>query len=196
MAQPDLGPAAAELADHVRAVGDDQLGAPTPCPDYALGDLVEHVGGLARAFANAARKGGGPLAEMAGQGDASRLDPDWRTSIPAALDDLAAAWRDPGAWEGTTRIAGSDMPGGAVGVVALDELVLHGWDVARSLGRPHAVDDASLAAVRGFVEQFAAPEVRAQAAGLFGPVVEVPADAPELDRVLGLAGRDPGWSRT
>jgi uncharacterized protein (TIGR03086 family) len=196
MAQLDLGPAAGRLADLVRTVGDDQLGAPTPCPDYALGDLLEHVGGLAVAFANAARKGGGPLAEFAGSGDAARLAADWRTGIPAALDELAAAWRDPAAWEGMTRIAGSDTPAEVAGLVALDEVVLHGWDVARSLGRPYAVDDASLAAVGGFVEQFASPEARAQAAGLFGPVVDVRPDAPPLARVLGLAGRDPEWSPT
>jgi uncharacterized protein (TIGR03086 family) len=81
------------------------------------------------------------------------------------------------------------------GLVALDELVLHGWDVARASGQPYEVDPASLGAVHGFVAQFSGPGQEESRAGLFGPVVPVPDDAPLLDRVLGMAGRDPSWSR-
>src|SRR5215471_5849119 len=52
----DLGPAAQRLADLVARVTDDELGNPTPCPAYTVGDLVEHVGGLALAFTAAANK--------------------------------------------------------------------------------------------------------------------------------------------
>ena len=52
----DLGPAAQRMAALIRTIGDDQLDAPTPCPDYSLGDLVDHVGGFAMAFAAAATK--------------------------------------------------------------------------------------------------------------------------------------------
>ncbi|MGN6177413.1 MAG: maleylpyruvate isomerase N-terminal domain-containing protein, partial [Streptosporangiaceae bacterium] len=38
----DLGPAAQRLGDLVVRVGDDELGKPTPCPAYTLGDLIEH----------------------------------------------------------------------------------------------------------------------------------------------------------
>src|SRR5689334_4797633 len=103
----DLEPAARQLIDLLGSIDDDQLTAPTPCPDYALGDLVDHVGGLALAFAAAARKApptGGP------SGDASRLGDDWRVRIPAALDDLVVAWRDPDAWTGMTHV-GIDLPG-------------------------------------------------------------------------------------
>jgi uncharacterized protein (TIGR03083 family) len=48
--RPDLGPAAARLVDLLAGIKDDQLGAPTPCPDYTLGDLLDHVGSLALAF--------------------------------------------------------------------------------------------------------------------------------------------------
>ena len=61
----DLGPAAQRLADLVARVGDDELGKPTPCPAYTLGDLIEHVGGLALAFTAAANKDGGGHADRA-----------------------------------------------------------------------------------------------------------------------------------
>jgi uncharacterized protein (TIGR03086 family) len=118
------------------------------------------------------------------------LDAGRREAIPRRLD---AAWRDPEAWTGMTRVGGVELPGEAAAVVALDELVIHGWDVARATGQGYECDDASLEAVHGFVQQFAAPEMAAQRAGLFGPVVETGHDARLLDRVIGRAGRDPHW---
>ena len=50
MSECDLSPAAATMAELIRKISDDQLTGPTPCPDYSLGDLVDHVGGLAMAF--------------------------------------------------------------------------------------------------------------------------------------------------
>jgi uncharacterized protein (TIGR03086 family) len=78
--------------------------------------------------------------------------------------------------------------------VALDELVVHGWDVARASGQPYDVPAGELEVLRGFVAPFAEPGQEAARAGLFGPVVAVPDDAPLLDRVLGLTGRDPAWA--
>jgi len=52
----DLTPAAQRLADLVARVRDDELGKPTPLPAYTLGDLIEHVGVMALAFAAAANK--------------------------------------------------------------------------------------------------------------------------------------------
>jgi uncharacterized protein (TIGR03086 family) len=190
----DLAPAARRMADLISGVPDDSLDAPTPCPEYTLGDLVDHVGGLAAAFTAAARKDFGDASAQGPSGDASRLGDDWRTRIPRDVAALAEAWRDPGAWSGMTQAGGLELPGEVAGLVALDELVIHGWDVARASDQPYDPDAQTLEAVHGFVAQFSesgqeAPE------GLFGPVVEVPEDAPLLDRVLGLTGRDPAWSR-
>jgi hypothetical protein len=74
------------------------------------GDLIEHVGGLALAFAAAAAKESSARTEQQPSGDASRLSPGWRTRIPRDLAALAQAWREPGAWAGITRIAGMDAP--------------------------------------------------------------------------------------
>lgn len=194
MDHTDLGSAADRITKLLAHVGDDQLDAPTPCPDYRVGDLIEHIGGLAPAFANAASKGGGPMAELSGSGDSTRLAADWRDQIPAALSRLAASWRDPSAWNGMTRVGGIDLPGEIAGAVALDELVLHGWDLARAIGRDYDAGDDEIEACIGFVAPTAEPGQEAMRQGIFGPVVDVPADAPRLHQLLGLAGRDPSWA--
>ncbi len=189
----DLEPAAQRMADLIHGVRDDSLSGRTPCPEYTLGDLVDHVSGLSIAFTGAAKKESGEATAIGPSGDASRLGDDWRTRIPRDLAALAQAWRDPAAWSGMTKAGGVELPGEMAGVVALDELVVHGWDVARATGQLYECDEQSLEAVHGFVSQFSGPGQEAARQGLFGPVVRVPEDAPLLDRVIGLTGRDPTW---
>lgn len=195
----DLGPAAARVAQVLAAVTDEQLAGPTPCPRYTVGDLVEHVGGLTLAFTDAATKtppaADGPGGQL---GDAARLPADWRTAIPAALDDLVDSWRDPTAWEGMTVAGPVEMPGSVAGLVALEELVVHGWDLARATGQPYDVDEPTLEVVRALVADFAPaddPEQPLVDDGTlpFGRAVPVPDDAPTLDQVVALTGRDPAW---
>jgi uncharacterized protein (TIGR03086 family) len=92
-----------------------------------------------------------------------------------------------------TEAGGVKMPASVMGVVALDELVLHGWDLARATGQEFQVDPASAAAVLEFTRQSASLEFAGSREGLFGPVVPVADDAPVFDRALGFAGRDPQW---
>ena len=190
----DHRPAAAEMARLVNGVRDDQLGDPTPCPDYTLGDLLEHVHGLSLAFAMAARKEQLPRSEGPPRGTASRLPPDWRSSITERLDALVAGWAEPSAWEGRVTVAGVDMTGAETALVALDELVVHGWDVARASAQDYRADAPSVAGTEQFVAAFSGPEMAQAREGLFGPVVPVPDEAPALDRVIGLTGRDPAWA--
>jgi len=191
----DFGPAAQRLADLVARVTDDELGNPTPCPAYTVGDLVEHVGGFALAFTAAANKESNEYNDREPPpGNADRLGADWRTRIPRDLVNLAKAWQEPGAWTGMTRIAGSESPSSVVGLVAADELVVHGWDVARATGQPYDPEPEALGAARSFLAMFASPDAPAGPEVPFGPSRTVPDDAPLLDHVLALAGRDPSWS--
>jgi uncharacterized protein (TIGR03086 family) len=190
----DLEPAAARMAALISDIPDEALAGPTPCPAYTLGDLVDHVRGLTLAFTAAAQKDTSGRTSRPASGDASQLGEDWRTRIPQDLAALAQAWRDPAAWTGMTRAGGFDLPGEFAGMVALDELVIHGWDVARATGQPYDCDPQSLDAVHGFVAQMAGPGQEATREGRFGPVVAVPDDAPLVDRVIGLTGRHPDWS--
>ncbi|MFJ8790917.1 TIGR03086 family metal-binding protein [Streptomyces sp. NPDC102462] len=188
----DLGPQTRILARLAEGVTDEQLSAPTPCPDYTVRDLLGHVLGLATAFRDAAGKRLGATTDTAPDAAVPDLGPDWRTELPKALAELAGAWRDPEAWTGMTRAGGVNLPGAIAGAVAADELVIHGWDLARTTGQPYAPDPAALQASYGFL--LAAAEHPAGDRGPFGPVVPVPADAPLLDRTVGLSGRDPHWT--
>ena len=185
--QLDLEPAARRIADLVVAVPDDALGRPTPCERYTVGDLLDHIGGLALAFTAAARKT--PL-DGAPSGDAANLAPDWRERIPRDLITVGEAWHDPDAWTGMTAAGGVDLPGEMAGAVALDELVVHGWDLAKGTNQPAGYEGPGLDAVHETVCQLRS----SGSEGIFGPSVDVPEDAPLFDRILGLTGRDPAWA--
>jgi uncharacterized protein (TIGR03086 family) len=193
MPMVELGPAAKQMAELIEGVPDELLGAPTPCLEYTLGDLVDHIRQLTIAFTAAARKDTAGMTPGRAPGDVKNLGDDWRTRIPRDLSALAEAWREPAAWTGMTMAGGIDLPGELAGIITLDELVVHGWDVARASGQDFDQDRESLEAVYGFVKQFSSAGEEARE-GMFGPEVAVPEDAPLLDRLLGLTGRDPHWS--
>jgi uncharacterized protein (TIGR03086 family) len=194
MSKVNLGPAARRLAELVARTEDDELGRPTPCPAYTVGDLIEHIGGQARSFAAAARKDRGPYTERAPAGDAAWLPADWRAVIPRDVTAAAAAWAEPAAWAGVTRIAGADGPAQAIGLALADELVVHGWDLARATGRPYDCEPELLDAAEGFLDRCASPDAPAGPDVPFGPARPLPDDACSLDRVIALAGRDPRWA--
>jgi uncharacterized protein (TIGR03086 family) len=183
---PDLTPAARRVAALVEAVPDGALAGPTPCERYTVGDLLDHIGGFALAFHAAAVKE--PL-DGAPSPHADKLPADWRSRIPKDLLAMADAWTEPEAWTGMTAAGGVDLPGDVAGIVGLDELVLHAWDLAKATGQPAGYDGPGLEAVYQLVGNLRAAGVE----GIFGPPVEISDDAPLLDRILGAAGRDPGW---
>ncbi|MET8391622.1 MULTISPECIES: TIGR03086 family metal-binding protein [Streptomyces] len=190
----DLGPQTRVLTRLADGVREDRLADPTPCPGLAVRNLLGHLTGLAVAFRDAARKELGPTTDTSPEASVPDVGPGWREELAAALGELAEAWRDPEAWTGMTRAGGIDLPGEVAGAVVADELVIHGWDLARATGQEYAPDAAALRAAHGLLAAAAEESERDQ--GMFGPVVAVPADAPLLERAVGLSGRDPDWTRT
>ncbi|MCX4701774.1 TIGR03086 family metal-binding protein [Streptomyces sp. NBC_01352] len=187
----DLGPQARTVARLAEGVTDEQLSGPTPCPDYAVRNLLGHLAGLAVAFRDAGRKDLGATTDTSPTSALPDIGPGWRQELPKVLEELGDAWRDPAAWTGMTRAGGVDLPGPVAGLVAVDEIMIHGWDLARATGQPYEADPAALQAVHDFLLASVGDPTRDS---IFGPVVPVPADAPLLDRAVGLSGRDPGWT--
>ncbi|MFW0787024.1 TIGR03086 family metal-binding protein [Gordonia sp. CPCC 206044] len=186
----ELATAADAMIGLAAKITDDQLDRPTPCDDIDLGQLLAHVVGLSVAFAAAARKDLGPNTSTAPDLSAMVLPPNWRAELRRTLGDLVVAWQDPEAWRGMTRAGGVDAPAELLGTVAVSEVVLHGWDVARSIGVEPDLPDDVLQTVFDFHHP-ARPQSERE--GMFGPVVEVPDDAPLAERLAGLTGRDPFW---
>ncbi|MCB5911254.1 TIGR03086 family metal-binding protein [Streptomyces pinistramenti] len=178
----------AQLAADTRG---DQLDAPTPCEGYAVRHLLGHLVGLTGSFRDAAAKDLGP--STATTPDASRPDVQagWRAQLERNLAAMADAWHRPEAWEGETQAGGVTLPAAIAGRVALNELVLHGWDLARATGQPYAPDTTALGVSYALLAPSAEDPERG---GMFGPTVPVPDDAPLLDRVVALSGRSPSWA--
>lgn len=187
----DLGPQTQVVARLAAAVADEQLSAPTPCPDLAVRNLLGHLLGLSVAFRDAGRKDLGVTTDTSPEAAVPDIAPGWREELPKVLDELAEAWRAPDAWTGMTRAGGVDLPGAVAAAVAADELVIHAWDLAVATGQRYSPDPAALQASYDFLR--AAADAGDRGGGIFGPVVPVPDEAPLLDRAVGLSGRDPGW---
>jgi uncharacterized protein (TIGR03086 family) len=187
---------AANLASApLRAVTADQLTAPTPCGDYDVRALIDHLAWAAVLSQRAATR-------MPLEHDWSSLTPapfldgvpveQWAAAVPAELDTAADAWADPAAWEGQTLIGPTEMPADMVGPMMLAEFVLHGWDLAQAIGAPYDVPADLGQAVLAAVQPLAS---MGRDGGWYGPEVPVPADASAFDRALGLTGRDPARRR-
>ncbi|MGW2628306.1 TIGR03086 family metal-binding protein [Streptomyces chattanoogensis] len=170
-----------------------QLDAPTPCEEYAVRHLLGHLVGLTGAFRDAARKHLGP-ATSTPPGDAvPDVTAGWREDLARNLEEMAAAWREPDAWTGETQAGGVTLPGAIAGRIALNELILHGWDLARATGQDYAPDPAGLGVSYALLTSWAEESGGAPSPAFAAPV-PVSEDAPLLDRVVALSGRRPEWT--
>jgi uncharacterized protein (TIGR03086 family) len=152
-------------------VSDDRLGEPTPCADWDVADLVDH---LVRATANFGRTVRGQ--EVDWLAPTPHIGPDRVDVFRAEAADLLAAWREHGA---------------AGGSVAADwqsaELAVHTYDLATALGRSTADLDPA-PAERGlvFMQANREPETRGNA---FGAEQPAPEGADAYQRIAAFAGR-------
>ncbi|MGW1881405.1 TIGR03086 family metal-binding protein [Streptomyces sp. NPDC001970] len=174
---------ATAVAEAARAVRPEQLEDRTPCEKFTVAELLGHLGGTLADSQRAARK---------------QPRPDEQPSASFTPEDVAgvalaaaAAWAEPAAYEGTTVFGPGEMPAEFAAAITLEELALHGWDLARATGRGFPVTAGTGQAVLGIVEQIAE---QARSNGGFGPPLEAPADASPFDRALAASGRDPIWA--
>ncbi|MBF6331537.1 TIGR03086 family metal-binding protein [Nocardia transvalensis] len=169
------------------------LDRPTPCAAWTLSDLLAHMTVQHRGFAAAARGNGadpalwqpGPLAD------------DPVTDYADAAAEVTAAFAEPGALERDFALPEFDpnftAPGGqAIGFHFID-YVVHGWDVARTLGLDYRLPDDLAAAALEMALGIPDGDIRRQPHSPFAPAVPAPTTASPLDRIVSALGRSPAW---
>ncbi|MGC0338802.1 TIGR03086 family metal-binding protein [Streptomyces sp. SLBN-8D4] len=183
-----LGMARERAVPVVGRIADTELGAATPCAEYDVKELVNHLFQVIVQFQRLAAKEPSDFGEAAA--DRVAEGPDWRERFAVEADRLVSAWSAPGAEEGTT--GAMDMPARLVGSMALLDLTVHVWDLARGTGQSYGVpDEAVVAELTGAVAQLA-PTARKM--GVFGEPVVVAEGASAFERLLAGTGRDPRWA--
>jgi uncharacterized protein (TIGR03086 family) len=179
--------AAEPAIDVVKAIEPGQLGAQTPCAEFDVRKLLNHLLFWGPSLEGAARKESVPP-PAAAESDVD-LPADWQPELIAHLEKLSASWSDPAAWEGNTHMGGpTEMPASLVGGMVIGEIVVHAWDLAVATGQNPEWDEDVLRFIHKEVE---AGAQQGRDMGVYGPEVPVPADAPALHRILGLTGRFP-----
>jgi uncharacterized protein (TIGR03086 family) len=178
--------AAAETVRVVCQVHTNQLADPTPCQDWDVRALVNHII-LWTAYSAEQRAHGGSVDEELMSKDFA-AEPGFADDYAAQVGKAVAAWSDPAAWERELNVMGSATPASDVAELLIAETALHGWDLAVATGQEYRCDDATAALVLRVV--VAQGELFRQYRG-FAEAVPVPDDAPAFARALALSGRDP-----
>lgn len=176
----------------VALVGPDDLDRPTPCSAWNLRTLLAHMTGQNHGFAAAAE---GVHTDRADWADRD-LGDDPAATFAASAARVAEAFARPGVLDGEFWLpevrGGQHFPARtAIGFHFVD-YVVHGWDVAASIGVPIVFDPQLLAAVLPFAEAVPDGDYRTRPGASFAPGLPA-ADRDPLGRVLAVLGRDPRW---
>ncbi|MDX2703227.1 TIGR03086 family metal-binding protein [Streptomyces sp. PA03-6a] len=172
----------------VRALPDEALDAPTPCAEYDVRSLLNHLFHVVVGFQALAARGEADFSLTPDR--LSEYGDGWRARFEKETELLVEAWAAPGADEG---VAGSmNLPARTVGAMALLDLTVHPWDLARATGLPFTPHEEGL---RALEELVAAMGPTARQMGVFGEPAPVPAGACAFEALLAGTGRDPHWSR-
>jgi uncharacterized protein (TIGR03086 family) len=168
----------------VESVGEDQWSAKTPCAGWDVRDAVNHTVGGMRIFA----------AELTGRSAGAEHESDWLGDSPLDAFDAAAAadlsaWRGPDALDRTVSISLGRLPGPLAAVIHLTELVVHGVDLAVSVGRPDLIDEDLCAGLLGAMRDMGGVDPY-RVPGVFGPEVAVGSTAAPHEQLAGFLGRD------
>lgn len=174
----------------VDAVADDVLRRPTPCDDFDVRALGNHMDGVLRRVGHVL-DGGAPFdvpstVEDFTDGDRSAT---WKADAAA----LETRLEDDALLDRTVTVPFGTMPGRAALAVYVSELTTHAWDLASAIGRRDLLDDA-LAERSLQAMQEALPAEPRGGPIPFGPVVGVGDDAGAYERLAGWLGRDPAWT--
>lgn len=176
----------ASTGNVVAGIRAGQLDDPTPCSEWDVRALLNHVIGVAEVFSHVGE--GKPI---------NPPDPDadyfvgdgYAAAYDSATARMLAEWQKPGALDATITLPFGDVLGSVGASICFIDVLVHGWDLAKATGQdarlaPNFAEPA-LELARGIVND------QVRQAGAFGPEVAVPANAAMGDRLVAFLGRTP-----
>jgi uncharacterized protein (TIGR03086 family) len=174
--------ATAHASKIVSGVKTDQLSNSTPCSEFDVRLLLNHmIGGLEM------------LREAASGGTAVRPEGDQFGDNPGNTYNerrakLVEAIRRDGVLDRPWKMPFGELPGQMMASIAFVEHVTHGWDLAKATGQNTTIPEDLL---KDSLEVVTPMDAMWRMDGVCGPKVEVPADASETDQFAGFMGRQP-----
>ncbi|GAA0380983.1 TIGR03086 family protein [Acrocarpospora corrugata] len=175
----------AGFEERVHAVGEDQWRLSTPCSDWNVRMLVNHITG--ENMWTAPLMAGQTIADMGDAFDGDLLGSDPVKAFDAAAEQAVMAMHEPGAMDRTVHLSFGDVPGSEYAAQLFADILIHSWDLARAAHGDERLDPELVAACAAW---FADEENLYRDAGLIAPRVGVPADADQQTRLLAAFGRD------
>lgn len=182
---PDLHRRACEgFAARVHEVRDDQWPQPTPCSDWDVRTLVNHV--TAENLWTPPLMEGRTIGEVGDHFEGDVLGDDPKATWDRAAREAMAAVQAQGAMERTVHLSFGDFPGSEYALQLFADHLIHSWDLARAIGADDRLDPELVDACAGW---FAEREEVYRAAGAIGPRPELAPDADPQTRLLATFGR-------
>jgi uncharacterized protein (TIGR03086 family) len=175
-----------EFARRLASVSGDDWGRPTPCSEWDVRALVDHVVGANERYVMILHEE--PLAGVEATRDADHLGDDPRTRFEQTAEAVVAAFREPGALGRTVHHRTGDKTGRELLAMKVLDVAVHAWDLARAIAADEVLDEGvvELASTQGL------PIVLRIGSGAFGESDgELPPDASGQDRLLHRLGRHP-----
>ncbi|MEU6820133.1 TIGR03086 family metal-binding protein [Streptomyces atriruber] len=173
------------FTDRVHAVRADQWDAATPCTDWTVHDLVNHLASE-QLWVPPLLRDGATTQSVGDAFDGDLLGPDPVASWDTAATASRAAFREPGALDRTVHLSFGETSAAFYGGQMTTDLVVHAWDLSRAIGAdetlPEGLVDFAMSEVSPYADELAK-------SGLFAPAVEPPAGADAQTRLLSLLGR-------
>jgi uncharacterized protein (TIGR03086 family) len=170
----------------VHTVRDDQWRASTPCTEWTVRDLVNHL--TVEQLWVRPMLDGMTVQEVGDIFDGDQLADDpvgaWERASAAAVEAL----REPGAMKRTVHLSYGDTPASAYCAQMTTDATVHAWDLSRAIGADEDLPDELATAALHEVEPYANGLHKS---GMFAPPIEPSAGADDQTRLLSLLGRQP-----
>jgi uncharacterized protein (TIGR03086 family) len=166
-------------------VSADHLDQPTPCTNWKVRDLINHIVGGTYFFAVGAETGEAPMEPNPPDFSEGDFVGTFAEGSARAVQGFQQAAPDK-----PVKLPWGEMPAGAFSLLASTDTFTHAWDLARATGQDTDLDAELAEQLLGGARQMVPDAFRSEDGAVFKPATEAPEDASAADRLAAFMGRD------